>query len=301
MTYTDKASYGSSPPCSHALHHQHAWMHDLECFWLLFKRDLYTLHFCAAHTCLPDHAWVRESVAIQCAINMHDCMIWNNFGYYSKETYIYYFFVLHTVRTGSCKTMCLFVSCVCACVRAGVCVCVYIYMKVRVYIRETSRTPPKKVYIHTHTHTRKHIFTHTKTDIHCRSLSLALFLCLALSFARPLSLALSLSPSLSLSLSLSLSFSLFLSLSPPFSLTAKKGYSTIQDSTTHCHALKNAVLKNFPVQKTTLFLYLDTHCWASQEDVSRHCNTLQRTATHCNALQHTATHCNTLLHLSRRM
>ena len=29
---------------------------------------------------------------------------------------------------------------------------------------------------------------------------------------------------------------------------------------------------------------------------TRHCNTLQHTATHCNALQHTATHCNTLQH-----
>ena len=29
---------------------------------------------------------------------------------------------------------------------------------------------------------------------------------------------------------------------------------------------------------------------------TRHCNTLQHSATHCNTLQHTATHCNTLQH-----
>jgi len=31
---------------------------------------------------------------------------------------------------------------------------------------------------------------------------------------------------------------------------------------------------------------------------TKHCNTLQHTATHCNTLQHAATHCNTLQHMT---
>ena len=79
-----------------------------------------------------------------------------------------------------------------------------------------------------------------------------------------------------------------------------RSYEKVQYTATHCNAL-SYTLSYTPVE-------YQAAAWPSgrclrggtrleeMQHITKHCNTLQRTATHCNTLQHAATRCNTLQH-----
>ena len=60
-------------------------------------------------------------------------------------------------------------------------------------------------------------------------------------------------------------------------------------TTRHCNTLQHTATLCNTLQHTA------THCNTLQY-TAIHCNTLQHTAIHCNTLHHTAPHCNTLQH-----
>ena len=76
--------------------------------------------------------------------------------------------------------------------------------------------------------------------------------------------------------------------------TEKSFDFSVQNSscTRHCNTLQHTATHCNTLRHTA------THCDTLQHTAT-HCNTLRHTATHCNTLQHTATHCYTLQRTGR--